>query len=254
MQSRLLKQLIYGTFYLAIIFGVGYLFYLPFKFPPSCFDCKLNQSETEIDCGGSCQPCELKRLKPITISPVTIFDVGGGKLTALFEMRNLNVNFGAERLTYKINFYNSAGTLISSLAKDSFIYPGEIKLVMEAGINLDPRSIIRADTELSGFNWQSVSQFALPKTSTRDLKVEVEPAERRALVSGFLVNENSFKLSQVVLNVVIHNSLGVRVGASKTLLENIQPFEDRNFLVIVPSIDLSDVSRDWVRIGIEVNY
>lgn len=251
MQSRLLKQVIYGSLYLAIILGIAYIIYLPFRSPPSCFDEKLNQRETEIDCGGPCEPCELRRLKPITVSPVTIFDVSEGKLTALFEMRNPNVNFGAQKLTYKINFYDSRGSLVSSRTNDSFIYPGEIKLTMEAGLNIDPRSIIRAAVELSGFSWQPVSEFSLPKTTTRDLRVEIEATERRALVSGFLVNENSFELAQAVLNVVIHNSLGARVGASKTLIEDIEPFGEKSFLVIVPGIDLGEVKSDWVRVGIE---
>ncbi len=252
MQSRLLKQLIYGTFYLAIIFGIGYFFYLPFSSPPSCFDGKLNQSETEIDCGGSCQPCELKRLKPISVSPIALLDAGEGRLSLTFELRNPNTNFGADYFSYTVNFYDAEGVLIDSIQRESFIYPGEIKTMVEAGLPINPAGILRAEAGLSDFSWESVQEFSLPAVQTRDIKIEVREAERRVIVSGLLVNQNSFKLSRAVISAVIASPAGIRLGASETLLQDIQAFEEREFTISIPNIDPAAVSREQIQIGTEV--
>jgi len=57
-------------------------------------------------------------------------------------------------------------------------------------------------------------------------------------------------LSQAVINVVIANELGVKVGASKTLAENIQPFTEQQFRISVPSIDLAVVTLDQIEISV----
>ena len=60
---RLLKQFLYGFFYLAILVSLIWLVYsFEFKPAPNCFDGKKNQEETGIDCGGSCISCEVKAL------------------------------------------------------------------------------------------------------------------------------------------------------------------------------------------------
>ena len=49
---RLLKQFLYGVFYLAIIAAVGVGFYFHYdNAPPSCFDGIQNEGEQGIDCG-----------------------------------------------------------------------------------------------------------------------------------------------------------------------------------------------------------
>ena len=196
MQSRFLKQLIYGAFYLVIIFGLGYGIYASvLQGPASCFDNRENQGEEEVDCGGPCPSCELKRLKPIQVSPVAIFDIGNGQLSALVELRNPNVSYGANRFSYKLSFYNAAGSEVSSVVKDSFIYPGEIKYIVEAGLNINPREVSRAEARLTNFSWKSIQEFSLPKAQTRAIKVEIKQGETKAVVSGIDVNKNYFSIA-----------------------------------------------------------
>lgn len=253
MQSRFLKQLIYGVFYLAILFGVGYLFYAPFKSPASCFDNRQNQGETEVDCGGPCQSCDLKRLKPIQVSEVQIFDIGDKKLSALFELKNPNVSYGAASFKYKIVFYDSSGAELAVIDRESFIYPGELKLIGEPAIALDPASVKRAQTELREFSWKPVSEFSAPKAQTRDLKIEVKDATGEARLTGLLVNQNSFGLSRAAIIAVIQDQLGRRTGFSKTLLLDVEPFEERSFAVTVPVADPTGLSRDLVKIFVEAS-
>ena len=251
MQSRFLKQLIYGVFYLAIIFGVGYLLYAPFKSPASCFDNRKNQGETEVDCGGPCPSCELKKLKPMQVSPVSIFPLGEEQLSALFELKNLNVNYGAERFIYRLSFYDSTGKEIFSVSKSSFIYPGELKYIAEPGLEFDTRQVVRAEAQISNLSWRTISEFSLPKTQTRDIRVEQADENGSVAVSGLLVNQNSFALSRAVVIVIVKNQTGSDIGVSKTLVESIAPFEERGFTVNVPAAGMVQPHKDFIKIAVE---
>lgn len=251
MQSRFLKQLIYGSLYLAILFGIGYLIYAAALRPaPSCFDGKQNQGETGIDCGGPCPDCGLQTLEPIRVSPVSIFDIGD-RLSVLFELQNPNVRFGVNEFAYTIEFYGPGNMLISSLTRNSFIYPGEIKYIVEAGLDIDPGGIIRVEVKLANFSWKSLEEFSSPRTQTRDLKTEFDLEGNRVVISGLIVNQNSFPLTRVVVNAIVVNSGGARIGVSKTLVENIAPFGEKPFNIVALGFNIGDVDTDATRIYLE---
>ena len=252
MQSTGLKRFIYGIMYLIIFGGLGYGIYAVTLQPaPSCFDNKQNQGETDIDCGGSnCQPCDAKNFQPINIAPVALINVGGTSLSAVIRLSNPNTSYGANKFTYTLKFFDSNGTIVDSVTNDSFIYPGEIKTIIEAGLNIDPGLVSSASVEVSNLSLKSIADFALPKIQTRDIKIELRHQDSLAVISGVLVNQNAFVLSQAVINVVIANELGVKVGASKTLAENIQPFTEQQFRISVPSIDLAVVTLDQIEISV----
>jgi len=250
MQSRFLKQLIYGSLYLIILLGLGYLLYAPFKAPASCFDNRKNQGETEIDCGGPCESCELRRLKPIQVSPVSLFSIDGRTVSALFELVNPNTKYGAERFSHKIEFFDSGGRIIDSVTKESFIYPGEIKYIVEPSIEVSG-PVARAAAEVSGFVWKPIAEFSAPKTQTRDIKIEIKEGAGEARIAGLLINQNSFRISRAVIIAVIHDQSGNRTGFSKTLVLDMEPFEERSFAITIPITDSTGLSRDSVKIFVE---
>src|SRR3990167_7740487 len=94
--NRPLKQFVYGLLYLILFFAASFLIYfLIFKPAPTCFDNKLNHGEEEVDCGGPCPSCELKRLEPLKISPVIILESGEDLITAIFDNK---LNHGEEEV------------------------------------------------------------------------------------------------------------------------------------------------------------
>ncbi|HEY4475390.1 MAG TPA: hypothetical protein VJB92_01565 [Candidatus Paceibacterota bacterium] len=250
MQSRFLKQLIYGIFYLAIIFGIGYILYAPFKTPASCFDNRKNQGETEVDCGGSCLSCDLRHLKDIEISPVQIFPLQDNKLSLLFELKNPNVKYGASRFIYTVSFRDASGVESDSVWRESFIYPGELKTVVEAALDIDQSKTRSARVELSDFSWKPVSEFSLPKTQTRDIRVDIQLGEKRGTVSGIFINQNSFRLARVSISAIFSDTAGVKIGVSKTLIEDVEPFQEKNFTIAIPE-GFPAVSKDLIKFAIE---
>lgn len=251
MSRRTLKQLIYGAFYLAILFLIVYGIYLSgFKAAPSCFDGKKNQKEEGIDCGGSCPPCALKLQKPIKVLPVRVFPVDK-TTSALIELRNPNTNLGADKFDYELNFYDANGEKIFSLTKDSFIYPGEIKYIAEINLDVDYEKIDRTEFKISGESWVLANEFPSPKVSTREVTTEFDSAKKQIVASGILVNENPFDLSRASVSAILVNTLGVEIGISETLVTDIKSFEERVFKIVLPTTDKLDFDPRETKIFVE---
>lgn len=250
MQSRLLKQFIYGVLYLWILFGLGYGLYALVIRQPSCTDLRQNQGESGIDCGGPCPSCELRQLKPIEVRSARAFDAGEGRGIVLIELRNENVRYGAEQFSYQATIYGDDAKIVGTVVKNSFIYPGEIKFIVEpATLSGKP---VRVEVQLGGdVSWRPIEEFSRPDVTTRDLTTEVREETHDAVVSGVVSNGDVISLSRVVVNAVILGADGTAVAASKTLLETVMPHEERLFKIIVPRITLASIPRESLLVSVE---
>jgi len=250
MQSSFIKQLIYGIFYLAIIFFVGYLFYLAILPEPTCFDGRKNQGEKQVDCGGPCESCEIRVLEPIEVVKTSVLKASDKQSSVLTEFRNPNIAFGANSFSYRLDFYGAGDVLIESFKKGSFIYPGRIKFIADAGINIAKENIRRVEVTIGNVSWKSISEFSAPNTQVRDIEINKQN-DTRLIVSGVVNNNTSFRLSRVVITVLVSDLFNLPVSVSKTLLENVGAFKEENFSVIIPNETMADVARDSVRVFVE---
>ncbi len=239
MHRKGIKQLIYGFFFLVVISVLVWLFYLAFLQPaPTCSDGKKNQDETEIDCGGSvCDDCELRRVQSIRVAPVLALSSPDSKRsTLLIQFQNPNANYGVNPLTYIVNLYGADGGVIYTNTTDTFIYPSEITYRIEPNIPISSNLISRSEIMVKNQTWARRADFIAPKTQVRDVQVAFNAATKTATVSGVLKNDNPFIVSRAVVGVVLYGDTGSLVGVSKTLLDGLQPLEERPFTVIAPVV------------------
>ena len=247
--NRPLKQFVYGLLYLILFFAASFLIYfLIFKPAPTCFDNKLNQGEEEVDCGGPCPSCELKRLEPLKISPVIILESGEDLITAIFEIRNPNRNYGSDKFTYVLNIYDSAGNNLASFSEESFIYASQIKTVVEPGLKIKFAKIARSEVLVADLSWRPRTEFSLPKIQTREIKINRE--KTGVTVMGVLVNENAFRLPQVGISAVVYDGIGLENGGSKTFARDVEAFEERFFKIFIP-ISIGAIDSKLTRIFLE---
>lgn len=235
--SRTIKQIIYGFFYLAVIAAIVYgASFVIKETAPTCNDNRQNQQETEVDCGGpNCLPCAIKHLQPI--APKLEYFGVGGNTTVILTLSNPNLEYGARSFIYTINFYGNNHALIFSLTKDSFIYPAEAqKTIMEPNLQFNYRSIVgQPEIVISSLNWKSITEFAEPKFQTRQIKTTVTGS--LVTVAGILVNREATSFPKATVGLLVYQQLpdtNRLVGASKTVLQDIKPFEERAFKIIVP--------------------
>ena len=251
MSRRLLKQIIYGGIFLGmtavLIYGGFSLF---FSATSSCFDNRQNGTETGVDCGGGCISCEIKNLSPLSLLPATLFSADR-VFSASAELQNLNLNYGAKTFDYEVNFYDASGKVLETRGNKSFIYAGETKNLIEAGVRITNGIPARAEIKLEekSIVWEKAENFSSPKYDLKDSAAELENGQ--AVVSGNITNPNNFIISKIIINAFLIDKSGVKIGASKTELQNVRPFRVENFKVFMPvrkdllnSIDLEATARN----------
>lgn len=234
MGKRLVKQILYGAGYLTVFFFVIFIIYLLwFKPAPTCFDGRRNQGELGIDCGGPCPACEIKTLIPPESSQVKYFPADDQTVLAA-EIRNLNLNWGADYFSYTFDIYGDEGIKIKSLTKNSFIYSGEIKYLFEP-VEINFKNIKDIKISFSDINWKSAKEFPKPSVQVREIKTESTDRDGAGvIISGFVTNNNAFGLSKVRIIGFLFNQSGTQISASKTEMENIKAFEEKSFKINFP--------------------
>lgn len=243
MNSRLAKQIFYAAGYLSALFLTVFIIYLIwFKPAPTCFDNRQNQNETGVDCGGSCPACEIKTLALPEVSWSKYFPADSQTVIAA-EIKNSNLNYAADYFSYTIDIYDNGGVKIKSLMKNSFIYAGEIKYLIEP-VEINFKNIKEIKISFSNINWKLNEEFKKPITQLREIKTE------STAVSGFLTNNNAFRLSKIRIFGFLYNQYGMLISVSKTELENIPAFEEKFFKINFPK-NLSGVDINKTKIYAE---
>lgn len=230
--NRFLKQILYGAFFIAVIAAVILLVVFWFFQPrASCSDGEQNQNEEAVDCGGPCVSCVLKNVQDLIVGPADVMPIGG-KVTVAFDIRNPNGQLGIERLPYTIKLFDKDKQEIFSADRETFIYPNEQKPIVEAGIEVDwPRvKEARLLTDYDSDDWRD--DFLAPAIELVDIRPSWE-VEALAL-SGRVVNNNPFVVTNTAVTVIITNSLGLRVVVAKTVVGAVEPFSKKDFKVFLP--------------------
>ncbi len=248
--KRLTKQIIYGSGYAAILFFILFGIYNTFIKPaPTCSDGKQNQSETSIDCGGPCPACEIRELFNLKVdqNQIKYFPADPDKKTTAFyfELKNLNINYGADFFYYYLDLYNKVDLEFVHIAEISQIYAGGINhIVAIADVPYD--SITKVLVSTTDINWKIKSEFPQPSVRLREVKTSTAK-DGGVIVTGFAQNNEAFVLSKILISSVIANPNGIKIGASKTELENIPAFSEKAFKINFPkTISLSDSKNDLI--------
>lgn len=251
--NRHIKQFIYGTLYLVILGFIGWGIYAGAKPTPTCFDSKQNQGEEEIDCGGlSCLSCAIKKLRPILARPVTLFHVRDTR-TAILEFQNPNATYGASEFRYTLTITGASGEAVRTIEKTSFIYPTEIKYIFESDLGNNFPSSITAEAMIKpeSIVWKPISEFPLPRMQTRSVRVMFDPAKGQAVVTGAISNENPFVVTRATIVGIALGAVGNPLAASKTLVQDVSPGEERAFRIVIPEIPLGTFSERDVKLFVE---
>lgn len=249
MSFRLLKQFLYGFFYLAILAAILWRVYsITLKPEATCFDNKKNGDETGIDCGGSCIACDIKNLKSIEIRAVNLF-ANGNLYSISAEIHNPNFNFGAKLFNYEVNFYSAGNELLKIANGKSFIYAGKTKVFVLAGVGVTGGVPVRAELKIDKNNiiWERPENFSLPSFKLGEISSVL--GDNQVIVSGFITNPNNFIISKFDLSAFLIDGSGKRIGVSNAELKDVGPFRAENFKIFIPvpvgaEIDLDAVSRN----------
>jgi len=249
MGKRLIKQIIYGSGYLTVLFLILFAIYFVWlKAEPTCFDNKKNQDEIGVDCGGPCAACEIKTLLPLQSVWNNYFSINN-KAALSAQIKNSNVNYGASRFSYAFDIYSKTGAKIKTISGNSFIYASEIKYIFEP-TEINYSDIGEIKIYLSDVQWLADNKFSKPKIQIREKLTKISdsglrPAEggKGVEVSGYIINNNPYPLRKVRFVGFLATSNNIKISVSKTELDNLKAFEEIYFKIIFPK-DIGLISSD----------
>ncbi len=232
---RSFKKIVYGIFYLFLLFLVVSQFYRAYLKPePTCFDGRKNQNEAGVDCGDVCSACEVLELAPLkNVGAVKIFGLNAGRTVFLAEISNPNKSYEAE-FFYRFKIYGRGSELIETLTGSSFIFASKKRFLYEAGASTIAADIVRVEVEIFEPQWKMVE-------SSAEAGLVVSPVistdiEGTAIqVGGSVKNTSPIKVSNMEVIAIIFDKFGLELFASKTVLKNLSGFEERTFIVNFPA-------------------
>lgn len=236
MTPRLVKQLLYGTLYILVIAFIFWLIYIFFLKPaPTCFDRIKNQGETGIDCGGPCPACEITQLKPLTVDWAMALPARTNEISLLGEITNTNSNFGAQNFSYQFKVIGPFGSLLKTVNGQSFIYPGEIKYILEPALMINLKDVARVELSItpSSIIWKETTR---PNLTYNSVKTAI--SNQTVSVKGIIKNDNPLLISQVKIMAILYNSSGNNIlNASFTTITDLKGQEERLFSIELPKGD-----------------
>lgn len=201
---------------LFLLLFIGLPIFLLIYRAPTCSDGKQNQSETGIDCGGSCR----KVCASVAIEPIVwwqrFFQISPGVYNATARVENPNADSSAMRTKYIFKLYDKANAVIALREGETNIPPHQIFYVFEGGLVTGERLPVKATFEfMTPLNWivektttlLSITGQVLSKTSTTP-RLDV-----------VLRNNSNNNVRDVEVVAVIFDAEGNAINSSKTVID-----------------------------------
>ena len=234
--TRLVKQLVYGGIYLAIILGIVWLFYRALVPAPTCTDGIRNGGEDGVDCGvaacGTLCPVEVKPLE--TTAPVIIKN-GDGSTDVLIHLENPNPLYGASRVDYTLSVTSADGSSLATRRGTTYVNPAQPSYV---DFPLGHLTSDAAKAELQ-FTAADVQWNALTVDAKGDIQFGVRdeqmtPASASYRYSATVINQSKFTFDSVDVTVLLTDSSGKLVGAGSTVMRTLATGEQRGVVLDWP--------------------
>ncbi len=232
--KRTSKKMIYGVFYIALLGFLGMGIYNGiFASAPTCFDGKLNQHETGVDCGGECKPCYLKNLESIkTMGSPEIFSLDSGRAVILSKIVNPNSAQDAASFSYTLNIYNSSGDIIEKAYGADSLPASRTKYIVESGIRAPLYDITRVDMTFSNITWNPRGASLQENLTVSRIVTTLEGSQ--IAISGEVKNESAISLRDIKLVGILFNTFGQKIFASQTLVSTLGSFKSIPFVMRIP--------------------
>lgn len=221
----------------ALIFGgIGFFIFKTNLPEPSCADSRRNQGEEDVDCGGPCVPCALRRQKDLEIFWVRFAKARENTYDLAAEIRNPNVKLAASSVVYEFKLFDTAGAAVASRRGETFIYPGEIMHLAEVGL-ISGRSIAKAALSIRDSKW-ILSETISPDliAGSKEYAVEEEGGRRRSAVQAIIANRTIRDIPDIAVGVLVFDGDGNLLGVHRTVIEEIPAGQSRPVKFIWPDV------------------
>ncbi len=212
-------------FYFSIVFGaivvaLVILIYPYFNREPTCFDRKMNGTESGIDCGGACEKvCTQEALQLVTLW-ARPFEVLPGKYNVMAYVENQNRESGIPAISYEFKLYDKDNIFIGRATGSTFITSNDRTAIFVPGIETGNRIPARVTFSFTAFpNWMKISreQRNSLAVSSED-QILSNPLENPKLEAK-IVNKTLVEMKNLDVYAVLYDAEDNVMTVSKTLIE-----------------------------------
>ncbi len=208
-----------SSFLFAYFIVISAVYFVYFYKAPTCFDNKMNGSETGIDCGGSCtRLCNRDNIDPI-IHWSRAFQVSTSTYNLLAYVENPNVNASVAQIGYTFRAFNAQGVEIYHKNGTTFIPAGKIFGVFEGPIVFasgTPKTLtFDFDKDIT---WVRGVQQNTALKATRIRLTREQPTPR---VDASLENTSLDPIGSVEAVAIIYDEDGNAFAVSRTFADSI---------------------------------
>ena len=197
------------------------LVFFVFKIFPeaSCFDNRQNQRELGVDCGGPCEPCELKNPKPLTLFWARLVPVRENSYDLVALIQNPNEVLSSRKVDYEFTIYDGLRPVTRKIGS-TFIFAQERMHIIEPNVQA-VEIPSHVEFKVTGINWE-FSQLQKPNfvVEKRDYLIEEQDGIKRSVASSRILNATTFNFKEVLVEVVVFDKDGNVLGSNRTVISN----------------------------------
>jgi hypothetical protein len=207
--------------FFALLIGLPILHYIS-TIQPTCFDGIQNQGETAVDEGGPCLKLDPNQLSPWSIVWARSFQVRDGLYTAVTYIENPNSGAGVALAHYRFGLYDSGNVLVAEREGTTYIMPGGITPVLEAGIDTGNRVVVHTYFQITDQTlvWERMTNTA---SAIRINNQEVSDVDTMPRISARAQNIGFAPLHAVSFIAVVFDPNGNAFAASATAIRDLDP-------------------------------
>jgi len=200
--------------------------------PPTCFDGKLNQEETDVDKGGPCLLLDERTLVPHAVVWSRSFEVRDGTYSAVAYIENPNGEAGVQRVGYRFGLYDERNVLVAERDGVTFVSPGGVTPVFQGAIDTGRRIVARTYFEFTEpLIWERMqSKAGILTIYNKDIADTGNTPRLTALVK----NESVADVVDPSFVAVAFDTAGNAFAASETLLPRIPAGDVRELVFTWP--------------------
>jgi len=238
MSERFLKQIkIFLILSFPFLIFFIFLLYKLLSPVPTCFDNIKNQGEIDIDCGGPCPPCEVKKLEPLRISSKRFISYSDGSYDFAFKVFNPNEKMGLEKIAYYLELYDKEGKKIfETPIENSFIYPNEIRWFIMQNVKAPSFDNFQPKLEINDYDWKELEK----KFSPQDL-IYYEPKVEKLQIGAYKIsfdvyNKSIYDFEKIEAIIFLYNKENSLIGLIRTYFQ----IKSQEIKKVETVIDLSE--------------
>ncbi|MHB1163567.1 MAG: hypothetical protein ACYCZZ_03570 [Minisyncoccota bacterium] len=217
-RRRIIILLILGAVGIALL---AILSITVFYKAPSCSDGIQNQDETGIDCGGSCPYLCTAQVYPPTVLFTKALLKDGGRTDIIASIENVNAGVAAKDVPYTVTLYGAGQVLVQQVTGTLDLPPSTSVPVFIPGIPSGNQKTVRAFLTIASTSpkWFTMTSDSRTKPVVSNITLSGSSSSPR--VDAVLTNASVTALTDVPVVVIVHDTQGEVIAASRTILPTI---------------------------------